>query len=401
MRRRRGQRALPAGSGRRSLVAAAAVLAVLLAVVSAVLAIRPGRAAVRRPDVQRALNGLVKAPTALPGVVAVVRDRRGTWRGAAGRATAGKTPMRPSHRFRVGSVSKTFVAVVVLQLVEEGKVRLEDTVERWLPGLLPYGRRVTVRELLNHTSGVYNYTDDSVFRDKFSKDFELVLPPLEAVALAARHRLVSKPGQRWEYSNTGYELLGLIIERATGKPFSEELARRVLRPLGLRATSFDPDPEIRGPVAHGYFLLAGLAFKPEGRRMDVTRSSGGAWASAGIVSTAGDLARFYGELLGGRLLRPELVRAMKTTVAAEPGIDWGLGLYRKRLACGYAWGHDGVMPGYATVVLASEDGRAVVVLATNGWAPDVNVFLANSAEKAYCASVRRSGRGSSRPTAAS
>jgi len=390
----RDRRETRTGLRRVRLTVALAVVLVTFGSVSFALATWPKRAAVRRPGVQRILNRLVKAPTALPGVVAVVRDRRGTWRGAAGRATAGKTPMRPTHRFRVGSVSKTFVAVVVLQLVEERKVRLEDTVERWLPGLLPYGRRVTVRELLNHTSGVYNYTDDAVFRDKFAKNFDLVLPPLEAVALAARHRLVFKPGQRWEYSNTGYELLGLIIERATGRPFPDELARRVLRPLGLRATSFDPDPEIRGPVAHGYFLLAGLAFKPEGRRMDVTRSSGGAWASAGIVSTAGDLARFYGELLGGRLLRPELVRAMKTTVAAEPGIDWGLGLYRKRLACGYAWGHDGVMPGYATVVLASEDGGAVVVLATNGWAPDVNVFLSNTAEKAYCASVRRSGRGS-------
>jgi CubicO group peptidase (beta-lactamase class C family) len=163
--------------------------------------------------------------------------------------------MRPGERFRVASVTKTFVATVVLQLVGEGRLGLDESVERHLPGLLPQGRRITVRQLLNHTSGLYDYLEDAPAQARFVGDVR----PRQTVALAASRPLGFAPGTSWAYSNTGYQILGLMIERATREPLGRVLARRIFVPLDLRHTSFEPPPRVPKRVAHGYASTGGQA----------------------------------------------------------------------------------------------------------------------------------------------
>jgi D-alanyl-D-alanine carboxypeptidase len=324
-----------------------------------------------------------------PGAVWLVRNRSGTWRGAAGMAVLQpRRRMRPGDRVRVASVTKTFVATVVLQLVGEGRLRLNDTVERRLPGVLPEGRRITVRQLLNHTSGLYDYIDDARFQARFLRDIRLVVPPRQTVAIAASHPLRFAPGTSWAYSNTGYQILGLMIERVTHEPLGRVLGRRLFEPLFLRHTSFEHRPSVPEPVAHGYALPYGQLQLQGRRRVDVTWSAGGgAWADGAIVSNVDDVVRFYGALFSGRLLRRDLLREMERLVETDlPVRRAGLGVFRSELACGFAWGHEGAMPGYLTQVLVSKDGSHVVVMAANGDSMRVAGAIAASARNAYCTS---------------
>jgi D-alanyl-D-alanine carboxypeptidase len=344
------------------------------------------RSGATRPDVQRMLE-YVHSEGA-PGVSALVRDRSGTWRGSAGLAVLQpRRTMRPVDRFRIASVTKTFVATVVLQLVAEGRLRLNDTVERRLPGAVRQGRRITVRQLLNHTSGLYDYIDEPRFQARFRRDLRLVMSPRQSVAIALSHPSRFPPGTSWAYSNTGYQLLGLIIERVTHEPLGRALRRRIFEPLVLRHTSFEPRPGAPEGLVHGYALPYGQLSLLGRRRVDVTRSTGGAWADGAIVSNVGDMARFYGALLGGKLLPRALLDEMQRLVRTDSvPLRGGLGIFRTELACGYAWGHDGAMPGYLTRVLASKDGSHVVVMAANGDSMRVGGALVASATNAYCTS---------------
>jgi D-alanyl-D-alanine carboxypeptidase len=203
--------------------------------------------------------------------------------------------MRATDRFRIGSVTKTYLATVVLQLVGEGRLSLTHTVEDRLPGLVPNGQAITVRQLLNMTSGLFDYPNDP---------------------------------------RTRYVLLGLIIEAASGNQLNAELRQRILEPLRLRATSLAMTPRIAGPHAHGYMRVG----QPPLEDVTTLNPSWG-WAAGAIESTADDVARFYRALLGGRLVRPKLLRAMRTTVAGNAGARYGLGIGTVRLPCGTAWGH--------------------------------------------------------------
>jgi D-alanyl-D-alanine carboxypeptidase len=319
---------------------------------------RPARSEAR---LRRALDGFVGA--GVPGAIVLVRDGDQIVRLASGyRNLAAKTPLRPTDRFRVGSVTKSFVATVVLQLVGEGRLALDDTVERWLPGLVPNGDHITVRELLNHTSGLFDYTADPRFIGRALRDRAAIWSPRRVLRLATSHAPGFAPGARWAYSNTGYIVLGLIVEAATGHQIGTELRRRIFEPLRLRATSFDSTPRIAGAYAHGYFALTGP-------RQDASAfSPSGAWAAGAIVSSADDLARFYRALLGGRLLRPALLSAMQTTVPvpADPhGGGSGLGLFETGSPCGRIWGHDGTFFGYQTLAWSSPDAQRQVVAMVN------------------------------------
>jgi D-alanyl-D-alanine carboxypeptidase len=313
-------------------------------------------------ELQQALDEVVAAGA--PGALVLVRAEERTVRLASGYGNLKpKTPLRIRDRFRVGSVTKTFVATVVLQLVDEGKLALDNTVERWLPGLVSNGRAMTLRQLLNMTSGLFDYLGDgdkTVERRVLSGDWNYRWKPRELVAISTAHKPKFAPGAGWSYCNTCYILLGLIIEKATGNPITIELQRRVFTPAGLRATSLDTGSAISGPHARGYELLADPPLA------DVSSlSSSFAWTAGAIVSTADDLARFYRALLRGKLLRPDLRRAMLTTVDSGQGFRYGLGLGMRRLPCGPAWGHAGGFPGYHTWALSSEDGKRQVVVFVN------------------------------------
>jgi D-alanyl-D-alanine carboxypeptidase len=337
------------------------VLLVLAAAVGATAAgSAPERAPVREQALQRALDEVVAA--GVPGAVLLVREGNRTVRLASGHGNLEpRTKMRPGDRFRTGSITKTFVATVVLQLVGEGKLRLTDSVERWLPGVVPNGRRITVRQLLNHSSGLFDYGGDRKWLSAAYRDPMRRWTPREIVAVATAHKPHFAPGAGWSYSNTNYFVVGLIVEAATGHKLESELRRRIFAPLRLRATSLDTVPRIAGPHARGYFL------RP---LEDVTVGSPSyVWAAGALVSTADDLARFFRALLGGRLLRPELLREMEAFVTPPAGFSYGLGLQKFRLPCGSSWGHAGGSPGYSADAYNSRDGRRQVVILINATEP--------------------------------
>src|SRR3954454_11185756 len=318
--------------------------AVALATLAAATMAATASAAPDRPDrakLQHALDAVVSSGA--PGVIALVRDGRRSVQLVSGyERLATKKPMRARDRFRVGSVTKTFVATVVLQLAGEGTLALDDTVERSLPGLVPGGANITVRQLLNHTSGLGDYADDA-FVKRVLDDRGRVWAPEELIAIGTSHPPPFAPGAGLAYSSTGYIALGLIVEAATGHPLSTELRRRILAPLHLRSTSLDTRPRIAGSHAHGYTRYHG------GRRpLDISDTGQSfAWAAGAIVSTTDDLARFYRALLDGRLLRRDLLATMRTTVPADEQ-RWGLGLIQTPHRCGPSWGHGGETLGYET-----------------------------------------------------
>jgi D-alanyl-D-alanine carboxypeptidase len=314
---------------------------------------------------QEQLDRVVEAGT--PGVVGLVRTGERTWQGASGLGDLrAKRPARAGDRFRVGSVTKSFVATLVLQLVGEGRLGLDDNLERWLPGLVPGGEKITVRQLLNHTSGLYNYTDD---RPEPPRRFR----PRELVAIATGHKPLFAPGTRFSYSNTNYILAGMLVERVAGGTLADQLQRRILQPLGLDDTQLPTTQRaLGGPHARGYAppdkdwqLSDGPA-----RLVDVTEmDTSWGWAAGAMVSTTADLARFYQALLGGQLLPPELLKQMRTTVDASQlghGARYGLGLEVLRLGCGMElWGHGGSLEGYQTTAFSTPDADRQLVMATN------------------------------------
>lgn len=297
------------------------------------------------------------------GVLARVDDGRRVRTYASGTVRIGSgQPETVGARFRVGSVTKTFVATALLQLVEDGRLRLSDPVSRWLPGLVPGGQAISVRMLLNHTSGIFDYTADRRWLAAASADPLRAWTPRQLVGVAIGHRPLFVPGTSWSYSNTNYILAGLVIEAAGGRPLQTEIQRRIIDPLGLRNTSFPTrSPYINGFHAHGYVPPSLLP--PGSGYLDVTAFSPTIFGAAGAaISTAADLDRFYGALLGGRLLRPGLLAQMQTRVQIDPTVGYGLGLYSQRGACGTVWGHNGHVPGYLTVALNDRAGHRSVVI---------------------------------------
>ena len=149
-------------------------------------------------------------------------------------------------------MTKTFVATVVLQLVGEGKAQLSDPVEHWVPGLVPQGRAITLRQLLNHTSGLYDYTDDPAYTRSRIANPRRVWQPRQLVTIAVRHKPLFRPGSDWAYSNTNYVLLGLVAEAVTSRSLVDELRSRIFRPLGLSSTAYPLGTTLGGRVVHGY-----------------------------------------------------------------------------------------------------------------------------------------------------
>ncbi|MGA5356562.1 serine hydrolase domain-containing protein [Streptomyces purpurascens] len=324
---------------------------------------------------QAAMDAAVAA--GVPGVVAEVRDTRGVWKGTSGVADlTTKQPRGHGDRFRAGSVTKTLVATVMLQLQAEGRVDLDATVDHYLPGLVRGnghdGTKITVRQLMNHTSGIFNFTDDATFAKKvLGIDFLETRyddwTPQQVIALALENPPQFEPGTSWKYSNTNYLLLGLIVEKLTGRPYAEEIERRVTGPLGMRATRFPGrDPHVPAPTRH-YSTFT----EDPGKTYDVTElNPSWAWAAGEMISNSADLNRFFSALFGGRLLRPAQLRQMTRTVSTEgnlPGQRYGLGLIEYETSCGVpVWGHSGGIHGSSTQSFGSRDGRHMITLNFNG-----------------------------------
>nr|WP_306332714.1 serine hydrolase domain-containing protein [Streptomyces sp. KL118A] len=264
-------------------------------------------------------------------------------------ARTGPSLTRADH-FRVGSITKTFIATVVLQLAAEHRLSLSDPVEHHLPGLVRGpgvdGRTITLRALLTHTSGLYDFAAET--------KGTVPLTPALAVRTAPTHP--AAPARRWTYSNTNYVVLGMVIERVTGNSYATEAERRILRPLHLTGTSF-PGARTTLPAPHG------RAFTSSGR--DITALDPRVAGAAGeLISTLADLNRFYAALLSGRLLPAPLLREMLNTRPAHG--HYGMGLYPHKLPCGTTvWGHNGRIAGSYVRTAATRDGRRVITFRVN------------------------------------
>ena len=320
----------------------------------------------QEPTLRREAGALVR--TGVPGVVVLAKTPGSTTRVAAGiDRAAPRRPMLASDRFRIGSITKTFVSALVLRLVEDGRVSLDDTVGHWLPSLVPNGDTVTVRQLLQHTSGLFDYAADPATFMPFATDPGHAWLPHELVAIANGHAPSFAPGQGWGYSNTNYVLLGLIVEKVAGTPVGTQLAGRIFRPLGLWATTFDTDGRFSSRsaegrssrLAHGYSVLERQTFDAS----DLNPSW--SYAAGAITSTADDVATFYSALMSGKLVRTEALEAMKAALPLSPTRGYGLGLSRSKTSCGWFWGHDGGTFGYTSNVLVSGNGKRVAVVLVN------------------------------------
>ncbi|MCW6006970.1 beta-lactamase family protein [Micromonospora sp. CPCC 205371] len=286
-----------------------------------------------------------------PGAFAEARDGGRVWAGATGIANlTNAAPTRPHMRHRVGSITKTFVATTILQLAGERRLGLDDPVGTLLPDVVTgeVGERVTVRMLLNHTSGIGNYTD-AIFTtlDTLESVRTITYTPKELVAIALDMPRTGEPGATYSYSNSNYILAGLIIQRLTGNDPAAEITRRILRPLRLTDTYFPgADPTIRRPHAGAYFAALGV-------RDFSTYNMTWAWMAGELISTTSDLNDFYKALFGGKLLSPALLAQMRTTVPFDPSTPesggYGLGVYFIDTPCGQIWGHDGGVVGQVTV----------------------------------------------------
>ena len=330
-----------------------------------------------RPRLQRVLDGAVAGPSKLaPGATAYVSGPGGRWSGAAGVAESSTCARMPvDARMRLESVSKIYTATLILQLAQAGRLRVGDTVARWLPGLLPYGNRITIRQLLTMSSGLIDNNDlrnasPSVQRANLARveDVELraklraiaaranedpatEFSPTWWIRFAAWQPLLFTPGAGYHYSNIGYDILGLIAARAGGKPLPVLYREQIFEPLGLEATAYDPQGPISGPHAHGYGI------EPDGQQIDTTDWHSGVGAEGGIVSNAKDTATFLTALMRGKLLNRRQLTAMKGDNLWNGGTATG--------CADQAYGWSGGGNGYKTEVWVNGDGSRVAVLLLN------------------------------------
>lgn len=332
-------------------------------------------------ELQALLDSAV-AGGAIPGAVLSVRLPDGrTWSGAAGLADRETgMPMTPETRVRIGSLSKLFTAVITLQLVEEGRLALDSPVATWLPGLLPDGEAITVRQLLQHTSGLYDYLEDRRFVAQAYADPARTWAPAELVAYANEFPSSFRPGAGWDYSNTNFVVLGMLIERVTGAPLAAELERRIFTPLGLEATYAVPPDRVDGPQARGYSRGEDLG--------EVSLSF--AFGTANLVTTADELRRFGAALFDGELLGPEAMEQMQAFVNGKgqyemPELRYGLGLMANRLPPGESLvlGHIGGINGFRAALWYAPEHDILIALAVNQGATDPNELAAEVLERVW------------------
>lgn len=356
------------------------------------VAFRPGLSATLQADA----DALRKYGA--PGVLVELDTWRRDVRVRSGYGNVAKsTPVPWDAKFRIGSFTKPFVAATVLQLVGERRLSLDDKVERFLPGLIRGngndGRRITVRQLLQHTSGLPEYTNAMAAlgtEEGFQESRLRTWTNAELVGLAMQFPADFAPGSRWSYSNTGYVVASMIIEKVTGHTWQQEVRDRIVRPLGLRNTYLPgTTPTIPRPHAVGYQRFPGPDATPEdpryGEPIDATLLNPSLAGPAGeMISTADDANTFLRALVTGKVLKRAQLVEMQRTVETDdnlrgrwPGARYGLGIVWADNSCGGYWSHGGDIPGFMTRNGVSPDGsRSVTVsINTDSLKPDPGVRM--------------------------
>ncbi|MFJ9008309.1 serine hydrolase domain-containing protein [Streptomyces canus] len=343
------------------------------------------------------LLGVLHSATAqgAPGSMARIDDGNTVYRAAVGVADRkSEQTMSDTDRFRIGSVTKTFTAVVLLQLVDEKKLELDAPVNRYLPGLLP-DDRITVRHVLSHRSGLYDYTNDMFAKtvSGFEAVRKKVFTPEELVKTSLRKPRTNAPGAVYSYSNTNFVVAGMLIEKLTGNPVRTEYEKRIIEPLQLRDTFYvHPGMKIPGRHARGY-LTPDQAGAP---LVDATEQTA-SWAqSAGaLISSTRDLNTFLSALLAGRLTSAAQLAQMERWAPAGSRQAYGLGLRRRDLSCGVSvYGHTGAVQGFYTYAFASKDGkRALAAVANTSNNGTVLNTMLRTLDSAFCGKATKSPRG--------
>jgi D-alanyl-D-alanine carboxypeptidase len=333
------------------------VVVVLCAVLTLGVGAAPA-ATPKRANLGQLARTLVKSGA--PGAIVYVRTPTGTRAGVAGFADRdAHVSMRAADRYRIASVTKAFVSVVILQLEAEGKLDIDDTVEKYARGLVPNGGAITLRELMNHTSGLFDYTEDQSFFNAVLSNPSRTWTPHELLAYAFAHPPNFTPGAKYSYSNTNYILLGLVSEAVTGKPLGQSLQERIFTPLGLSSTSFPLTIDIDATFVHGYVRLV------PGPLTDATQvlNPSWGWAAGGIVSNARDVTTFYRGLLTGELLPARQLDEMESP--SQNSGTYGLGIDSAFTACGRVVGHPGNFTAWRNLVLSTKNGRRQAVVMVN------------------------------------
>ncbi|MFE7853257.1 serine hydrolase domain-containing protein [Streptomyces sp. NPDC057403] len=335
-------------------------------------------AAVGHTATQAALEAAVAG--GIPGVAAEARDADGIWKSAVGVGNRQTGAARGKNdRFRIGSLTDSFVATVLLQMEAEKKIDLDASVEHYLPGVVTGngndGRTITVRQLLNHTSGLYDYLADATYYetytagDSFFQHRYETLTPQQRLRVAFAQPPLFQAGARHSFSHTNDILAALIVEKVGGTSYESQVRKRIIEPLALRATSTPgTSATVPQPSSRGYSKLY-YATQPD-RIDDVTEfNASQLWGDGDMISSAADLNRFYKALMGGKLLPAKQLAELKTTVVNPdlPISSYGLGIEKLALLCGTTiWYHDGGSLGSLTLAAFSEDGRHELTFNYNG-----------------------------------
>jgi D-alanyl-D-alanine carboxypeptidase len=360
--------------------AAALAVAFVLSTLTPARAQQPAPASV--PDLKARLQASMDAVVAagkFPGFTAGVVLADGTSLGLAAGVSDrdAKTPMKPSDRLMMGSVGKTYVAAVALQLVAEGKIGLEDKIEKWLGaepwfGRLPNGRETLIRHLMTHTSGLVRYE----FQDKFVADLtrqpDKIWTPTEELSYILDLKPPFAPGQGWEYSDTNFIVLGMILEKAAKARYIDLLRDRLLTPLRLKDT-LPVTGRVLSGLAQGYAgpqnPFGGVDAMIKDGRFAFDPSF--EWTGGGVYGTAEDLARWAKLLYEGKAFAPALLPKMLDGVPAQLGPDskYGLGVIIRPTSLGPAWGHSGYFPGYLTEMMYFPDHKIALAVQFNSSVP--------------------------------
>lgn len=311
---------------------------------------------------QRSLDSAVRAAPVRGASAAVIFADGREWRGTAGASEPGTT-LDPAMRLGIGSISKNITAALLVRLAEQGRLSLDDPLSRWLPPIAQVDPAITVRQLLNHTSGVFDLTDFPGYRDSILADVSAKWTPQRALALL-RAPLFPR-GTGWSYSNSNYQLAGLVAEAVMKRPVHEGVRAELLTPLALSSLFLDQAEAPTGPLAAGW---VGGTFNVMSTR---TSTYSAAWMAGAYFATATDLARWWQALMTGRVVNATSLAAMMTTVGPE---NYGLGMSRRVLAGRTIWSHTGEIRGFSSVGLHDPAKRAsVVVLVNENPAPAVGI----------------------------
>ncbi|MFD5514981.1 serine hydrolase domain-containing protein [Streptomyces sp. NPDC127066] len=309
---------------------------------------------------RKQLEELVHSPGGPPGVIAVLRREGESRVVRAGVADLDSgRPIRTDDHTRIASTAKAFSGAVALRLVDRHALSLDDTIGRRLPSLPRQWRSVTLRQLLNHTSGLPDYSQDPEFIRILTADPHHHFDSRRLLDFVADEPLLFRPGSKYQYSNSDNIAVALMAEAATGRPYEQLLRDLVYRPLGLRDTSLPQGYEMPEPYMHGYDVT------PPNPPEDVSEalSASGVWASGGIISTPADLTRFIRGYAGGALVSKATLREQRRWIdgasePAGPGVNKaGAAIFRYSTRCGVVLGHTGNFPGYTQLIAATPDGR--------------------------------------------